>query len=136
MSLQQKINVEYSAHYRFLIRYLMYYEVLSAVTIRQTPILDSSFYRREITWLAPGLPIKWSAQMQRLCHKLPESTSYKKNIWKQRKTQRKRFNLALIYGEVARIEQQLRTLKLPHCLLPLLCFVTEAYCTSSLLYLY
>jgi hypothetical protein len=131
------INVEYSAYHRFLIRYLMYHDVLGAVTMRQTPILDASFYKREITGLVSdsthpmvGGNAKILSLMARVCQ-LQEEV-----IKERAKSGNSDFNISLLYGEGAEIEQRLTSLKLPPSLPLLLCFVTEAYRSSALLYLY
>ncbi|PNP47338.1 hypothetical protein TGAMA5MH_01154 [Trichoderma gamsii] len=132
-----KINVEYSAYHQFLIRYLMYHDVLGAVTMRQTPILDSSFYKREIMGLASdfthpmvGAHVRILSLMARICQLQERGVEWKA------KPEESSFAIAQIYGEGAEIEQQLTCLKLPPPLPLLLCFVAEAYRSSALLYLY
>ncbi|KAM0260152.1 hypothetical protein ACHAQJ_002917 [Trichoderma viride] len=131
------INVEYSAYHRFLIRYLMYHDVLGAVTMRQTPILDSSFYKREIAGLVSdsthpmvGANAKVLSLMARVCQLQEEIIKEKAN------SDESDVNLALIYGEGAEIERRLTSLKMAPSLPLLLCFVTEAYRSSALLFLY
>ncbi|OPB45489.1 hypothetical protein A0O28_0076990 [Trichoderma guizhouense] len=131
------INVEHVAYHRFLIRYLMYHDVLGAVTMRQAPILDSSFYKREIAGLASdsthpmvGANAKILSLMAKVCQLHEEAMK------ERAKSEEDDLDLALIYGNGADIEQRLMSLKLPPSLPLLLCFVTEAYRSSALLYLY
>ncbi|KAL7910423.1 fungal-specific transcription factor domain-containing protein [Trichoderma velutinum] len=132
-----KINVEHVAYHRFLIRYLMYHDVLGAVTMRQAPILDPSFYKREIAGLVSdsthpmvGANAKILSLMAKVCQLHEEAME------ERAKSKEDDINLALIYGNGADIEQRLMSLKLPPSLPLLLCFVTEAYRSSALLYLY
>ncbi|KAL6812985.1 fungal-specific transcription factor domain-containing protein [Trichoderma sp. SZMC 28013] len=131
------INVENVAYHRFLIRYLMYHDVLGAVTMRQAPILDQSFYKREIAGLASdsthpmvGANAKILSLMAKVCQLHEEAMEEKAQ------SEENDLNLALIYGNGADIEQRLMSLKLTPSLPLLLCFVTEAYRSSALLYLY
>ncbi|KAH0524020.1 hypothetical protein TsFJ059_008941 [Trichoderma semiorbis] len=97
------INVEHVAYHRFLIRYLMYHDVLGAVTMRQAPILDSSFYKREIAGLVSdsthpmvGANAKILSLMAKVCQLHEEAMK------ERAKSEEDDLNLALIYGNEIR----------------------------------